>query len=91
MNYVRQLDRVGQERPLLFSYRRCPYAMRARMALLLCDIDFDIYEISLIDKPKKMIEASPKGTVPIFIYKDLMLDESLDLSLIHISEPTRPY
>ena len=50
MNYVRQLDKTREEKPLLFSYRRCPYAMRARMALLSCGIDFDIYEISLKDK-----------------------------------------
>ena len=56
MNYVRQLDKVRQEKPLLFSYRRCPYAMRARMALLSCGVDFDIFEISLKDKPKKMIK-----------------------------------
>ena len=79
MNYVRQLDKLGQEKPLLFSYRRCPYAMRARMALLSCGIDFDIFEISLKDKPKQMIEISPKGTVPVFIYKDLVLDESIDI------------
>ena len=79
MNYVRQLDKLGQEKPLLFSYRRCPYAMRARMALLSCGTDFDIFEISLKDKPKQMIEISPKGTVPVFIYKDLVLDESIDI------------
>ena len=79
MNYVRQLDKVRQEKPLLFSYRRCPYAMRARMALLSCEVDFDIFEISLRDKPKKMIEISPKGTVPVFVYKDLVLDESIDI------------
>ena len=79
MNYVRQLDKLGQEKPLLFSYRRCPFAMRARMVLLSCGIDFDIFEISLKDKPKQMIEISPKGTVPVFVYKDLVLDESIDI------------
>ena len=79
MNYVRQLDKLGQEKPLLFSYRRCPYAIRARMALLSCGIDFDIFEISLKDKPKQMIEISPKGTVPVFVYKDLVIDESIDI------------
>ena len=79
MNYVRQLDKLGQEKPLLFSYRRCPYAMRARMVLLSCGIDFDIFEISLKDKPKQMIEISPKGTVPVFVYKDLVIDESIDI------------
>ncbi len=79
MNYVKQLDRSSQKKPFLFSYRRCPYAMRARMALLINGIDFDVYEISLRDKPKEMLELSPKGTVPVLIYKDLILDESLDI------------
>ncbi|MBT4571533.1 MAG: glutathione S-transferase [Nitrosomonadales bacterium] len=79
MNYVKQLDREGQQRPFLFSYRRCPYAIRARMALIACEIDFDIYEISLKDKPKQMLELSLKGTVPVFIYNEMVLDESLDI------------
>ena len=79
MNYVKQLGNLGENRPFLFSYRRCPYAMRARMALLACEIDFDIQEISLKDKPKKMLNMSPKGTVPVLVYKDLVIDESLDI------------
>lgn len=79
MNYVKQLDRSTQKKPFLFSYRRCPYAMRARMALLINDIEFDVYEISLRNKPKEMLDLSPKGTVPVLIYKDLILDESLDI------------
>jgi len=49
------------------------------MALLSCGVDFDIFEISLKDKPKKMIEISPKGTVPVFVFNDLVLDESIDI------------
>jgi glutathione S-transferase len=49
------------------------------MVLLSCGIDFDIFEISLKDKPKQMIEISLKGTVPVFVYKDLVLDESIDI------------
>ena len=79
MNYVKQLDRLAQKKPFLFSYRRCPYAMRARMSLSINGIEFDVYEISLRDKPKEMLELSPKGTVPVLIYKDLILDESLDI------------
>ena len=79
MNYVKQLDNLGESRPFLFSYRRGPYAMRARMALLACEIDFDIQEISLKDKPGKMLRISPKGTVPVLVYKGLVLDESLDI------------
>ena len=49
--------------PLLYTYRRCPYVMCARVALLLAKIRFDAYEIILRDKPADMLAASPKGTV----------------------------
>ena len=49
------------------------------MSLSINGIEFDVYEISLRDKPKEMLELSPKGTVPVLIYKDLILDESLDI------------
>jgi glutathione S-transferase len=64
--------------PILYSYRRCPYAMRARMALKLAGIEVEIREISLRDKPAHMLQASPKGTVPVLILQDgTVLDESL--------------
>jgi len=67
-------------RPLLYSYRRCPYAMRARMALYAAGIDFDIEEISLRDKPAHMLEVSPKGTVPVLCLPEgNVLEESLDI------------
>ena len=78
MNYVEQLNNV-ESRPYLFSYRRCPYAMRARMALVECNIEFDIYEISLRHKPSEMLNISAKGTVPILRLNELVLDESLDI------------
>ena len=51
--------------PLLYSYRRCPYAMRARMALLVAQRPFQVFEVSLKDKPAEMLALSPKGTVPV--------------------------
>jgi glutathione S-transferase len=66
-------------RPLLYTYRRCPYAMRARMALLVAGIEFDAHEISLRDKPAEMLAASPKGTVPVLV---LPTGEVLEESLI---------
>jgi glutathione S-transferase len=66
-------------RPLLYTYRRCPYAMRARMALIVAGIEFDAYEISLRDKPAAMLAASPKGTVPVLV---LPTGEVLEESLI---------
>lgn len=53
--------------PLLYTYRRCPYAMRARMALLVANVAFDAYEIVLRDKPAAMLNRSPKGTVPVLV------------------------
>jgi glutathione S-transferase len=64
--------------PILYSYRRCPYAMRARMALKLAGIEVEIREISLRDKPAHMLQASPKATVPVLILADSsVVDESL--------------
>jgi glutathione S-transferase len=67
-------------RPLLYTYRRCPYAMRARMALLQAGIGFDAYEIVLRDKPVDMLRMSPKGTVPVLVLPGgQVIDESLDI------------
>jgi len=67
-------------RPLLYTYRRCPYAMRARMALLQASVGFDAYEIALRDKPVEMLTISPKGTVPVLVLPDgLVIEESLDI------------
>jgi glutathione S-transferase len=67
-------------RPLLYTYRRCPYAMRARMALIISGMAFDAYEVSLRDKPAKMLAASPKGTVPVLVLPSgEVLEESLHI------------
>jgi glutathione S-transferase len=66
--------------PLLYSYRRCPYAMRARMALLQAKRDVRVLDISLRDKPAAMLALSPKGTVPVLHLPDgQVLDESWDI------------
>jgi glutathione S-transferase len=63
--------------PLLYTYRRCPYAMRARMALLQAGLPFERHEISLRDKPPGLLTASPKGTVPVLVLPDgQVIDES---------------
>lgn len=68
--------------PILYSYRRCPYAMRARMALKLAAIEVEIREISLREKPFHLLSISPKGTVPVLLLADgTVLDESLDIML----------
>ena len=66
--------------PILYSYRRCPYAMRARMALTLADITVEIREISLREKPTHMLEISPKATVPVLMLPDgKVIEESLEI------------
>ncbi|HEX5539627.1 MAG TPA: glutathione S-transferase [Methylophilaceae bacterium] len=66
--------------PVLYSYRRCPYAMRARMALRYSDIEVEIREISFKQKPRHMLALSPKGTVPVLVLTDgKVIDESLDI------------
>ena len=65
--------------PILYSFRRCPYAMRARMALILASKQCELREILLKNKPDHMLEISPKGTVPILQLPDKVLDESLDI------------
>lgn len=53
--------------PILYTFRRCPYAMRARMAIYYSGIKVEIREILLKDKPKQMLEVSSKGTVPVLL------------------------
>lgn len=66
--------------PVLYSYRRCPYAMRARMALKNSKIEVQIREISLREKPQSMLQASPKGTVPVLVLPTgEVIDQSLDI------------
>lgn len=65
---------------ILYSFRRCPYAMRARLGLALSEKSVQLREIILKHKPEVMIQASPKGTVPVLIEKDgHVVDESLDI------------
>lgn len=65
--------------PILYSYRRCPYAMRARMALHYAGIVVEHREISLREKPQSMLKVSPKGTVPILCLHDRIIDQSIDI------------
>lgn len=66
--------------PVLYSFRRCPYAMRARMALSVSGAQYEHREVVLRDKPPQMLEVSPKGTVPVLVTEDgAVLEESLDI------------
>ncbi len=73
---------MGQQVAILYSFRRCPYAMRARMGLCISGIEYEHREIILRDKPAHMLAASPKGTVPVFIKTDgTVIEQSLDIAL----------
>lgn len=66
--------------PILYSYRRCPYAMRARMALRYSGIETELREIALKQKPAHMLALSPKATVPVLVLEEgAVIDESLDI------------
>jgi len=68
--------------PILYSFRRCPYAMRARSALIVSGIEIELREVVLRDKPAEMLAASPKGTVPVLVLPDgQVIDESWDIML----------
>ena len=80
--------------PILYSFRRCPFAIRARMALFYSGINVEIKEVLLKDKPLMMLSLSPKGTVPVLISPDgTVLDESYQIMLwaINISDPDHWY
>ena len=63
----------------LYSFRRCPYAMRARMALRYSGVPVEIVEVSLKAKPAEMLAISPKGTVPVLDAGGRVIDESLEI------------
>ena len=68
--------------PVLYSFRRCPYAMRARLALVVSGKMVELREVDLKDKPAEMLRASPKGSVPVLVDADgRVLEESLDIML----------
>ncbi|WP_297325141.1 glutathione S-transferase [Nitrosomonas sp.] len=67
-------------KPLLYSFRRCPFAIRARLAIKVSGVEVDTQEVSLRAKPKEMLACSPKGTVPVLRLADgRVLEQSLDI------------
>ncbi len=81
--------------PILYSFRRCPYAMRARLAIAVSGISVELREVILKDKPAEMLVASPKGTVPVLVLpassakEGRVIDESLDIMrwALRLSDP----
>lgn len=66
-------------RPVFYSFRRCPYAMRARLALLYAEQAVELREVVLKNKPLELLAVSAKSTVPVLVIGDQVLDESLDI------------
>jgi glutathione S-transferase len=78
--------------PILYSFRRCPYAMRGRLGVLFSGLTVELREIVLRDKAPLFLETSPKGTVPVLVLPDgHVIDESLDVMLwaLRASDPKR--
>ncbi|MBB3764936.1 glutathione S-transferase [Sphingomicrobium lutaoense] len=66
--------------PILYSFRRCPFAIRARLALHASGTEVEHREILLRDKPEEMLAASPKGTVPVLVLaQGKVIDESIEV------------
>jgi len=75
--------------PVLYSFRRCPYAMRARLALLVSGIKAELREIVLRDKAAEFLDLSPDGTVPLLVLPDgRVISESLDIMLWAMARQT---
>lgn len=71
----------------LYSFRRCPYAIRARMALKYAGIEVGIREVKLSNKPIELIKASKKATVPVLVIdSDKVIDESIDIMLWSLAQ-----
>ena len=66
--------------PILYSFRRCPYAMRVRLAIAGAGIQVELREVLLRDKPLEMLEVSSKGTVPVLVLPNgQIIEESFDI------------
>lgn len=73
---------MSSQLPVLYSFRRCPYAIRARLALAYAGLACEIREIKLRDKPQSMLEVSPKGTVPVLVLPNgQVIEQSLEVML----------
>lgn len=73
---------MNNKLPILYSFRRCPYAIRARLAIKVSKIQVELREVVLADKPEAMLALSPKGTVPVLVLADgAVIDESRDIML----------
>lgn len=78
---------IDKALPILYSFRRCPYAMRARLAVAQSQITCELREVVLKDKPEQLIALSPKATVPVLETADgKVIDESIDIAFWALSQ-----
>ncbi|QRX83514.1 glutathione S-transferase [Glaciimonas sp. PAMC28666] len=71
---------IDSVHPVLYTFRRCPYAIRARLAIKASGTPLKMVEVSLRNKPQAMLDCSPKGTVPVLQLQDgTVIDQSLDI------------
>lgn len=74
-------------KPILYTFRRCPFAIRARLAIRVSGVELEHCEVSLRDKPKALLDCSPKGTVPVIQFPDgRVIEESLEIMYWALSE-----
>lgn len=76
--------------PILYSFRRCPYAMRARLALAHAGMACELREINLRAKPQALLDASPKGTVPVLVLQDGQVIEQSLAIMLHALQTNDP-
>ena len=74
-------NKFHSEIPILYSFRRCPFAIRARSAIYYSKIKVELREVLLKQKPEEMLRISPKGTVPVLKLENTILEESIDIML----------
>jgi len=76
--------------PRLYSFRRCPYAMRARLSLLFAEVPVELREIVLKNKPSQMLAISPKGTVPVLqLPEGRVIEESREIMIWALGQRDR--
>ena len=76
--------------PILYTFKRCPYAMRARMAIFTAGVKVEQIEVSLKNKPQSLLDYSPKGTVPVVVTANGdVIDQSRDIMhwALHRADP----
>ena len=85
------MPEIEEIKPILYSFRRCPFAMRARLILKKCDIKVRLREVELKEKPEELIRASQKATVPVLILSNQVLEQSMDIIFwaLSINDPYR--